>query len=288
MGLWCPPLIHSTKYSVFAFFISATSMKTNLETVRFMLALEKILSIHRDYIYLSKRKRVLLGILVMLEFLLTTPIYLVSMFYIMGERYHKLLWFHYVTSAFLLAIMLNGWSVALFYGPRNGKEWKQMLIYLQRNDRFARYSHVYEKSMKRLKLKCYLILVIFTVLRTVFVIPVGIKENLDKHVAYDWYNLSVYYLVRHWSEYLYLLEVMFCYYLLSILLNLLKHLGTLIKDYDSRGDASKKQLQNYIKMYNDVSECTKLLTLCFGQQVSTNKNTGPVGSLCSIFLLGLS
>lgn len=246
-------------------------MKSEIDVLRFLLALENIMNIHRDYFSLNKRKQIIVALCIILDTVLTSVVFVVcSVHYIEITSNHRSI---LQLMSFLVLYLWFGFLVTLYFGLKHGQGFGKVLKYLNKGHINAQRNLIYTKSLQSLKIKVYITITFFLISRlVVFLIPYKISDVYAYFIRdYDGIYYITYVILRTWTEFRFGLELVFFYSLLSVLSFMVGHLANLVKQCQCCNTQLAKATEKfnaYARMYHELFECSKQLMQCFGSQVS--------------------
>lgn len=243
-------------------------MKSKMEVLKFLFILENLLNIHRNYFRSSRRKRFIIVICIFLDIICSIAFYVLTC-----KQFLRFLAFEpslvYTTLIFLIALMIYGFAVILFFAPMYGREFRRVLVYFRRVYAHAQFYSNLNKSLRNLKRTCYKTMFLFVAVRIFLVVVPAILHIIFSHLTtwiHDLLMYVVFSILRIWVESRFVfITLMFCS-LLSILSYMLRNLLILIKNCKYQ-DQSAESLKKYIEIYHDLLKSSKLLMVCFGLQV---------------------
>lgn len=243
-------------------------MKSQIPVLKFLLDLEHVMNIHRDYFNLSKGKRIIVTLCIVLENFLSAVIITICAGHILTNNYKFISFTNNLI--FLILYMLFGHLITLYLGPKYTESFNKILKVFNKGHILAQRTLVYNKSLRNLKIKVFIVITIYLIARVVIFVLFGaiyhFAENKTE-TMYDISGYSSYIFLRTWADIRYSLEMILFYSLVNILSFMVGHLAFLTKNLDTRTGNVTRQISAFARMYQELYECKRQLMLCFGLQV---------------------
>lgn len=237
----------------------------NFKALKLLCAVEKVFNIHRDYLYLRNRTRFFIKIGIFLEIIISAHFYTISLNFFSSKH-----WFF--LPLFYASIIMNTLSTlqsvlsALYFGPRNGKIFRKLLLGLSLCQEIVKRHPPYIKWSSTLKMKCKLAMFIYAGIRVLLIVVTTRFAYLlnEFDTCFNVLSFISFNIYEKFTENRYVLELLVFYSLLYEIKFMLQAVNALVKDTDTL----ENNLNNVAKVYRQLLDCGRLFKECFGHHVS--------------------
>lgn len=242
----------------------------HFKVIKFLCAIEKAFNIHRDYLFLSKRKRFLTTLIILFDIVISAFIFISNVKFI--TRLFVAYPVHFI-GIIVSHVMfgVNNLLVMIYFAPMFGSYFKNLLSSLYSCHEIVKCHPPYTTRLNKLKIHSVVAAIVLAVVRVIFSTSLLSYTFFDSRYRHlNPFPFIFFEVFETCAEARFALGSLMFYFLLAILRSILQSVTALLRELVNTGPFENlATLNSLATVYRQGLESSRQLKACFGRQVNT-------------------
>lgn len=238
----------------------------NFKAVKLLCKAEHILNIHRDYLFMTRKKRISITCIILLDVIICITICIDNLKIItksLGDISQLSL--YYSTVVFHILHVFQNVLIVLYFGPRFGGNFKELLSILSHSHHSVQHYAPYRRVLEQLNIRYLCAIFVLGIVRILIMAQVVANIMNNNRASFSSF---IFLFMRTLFQVRYLMGILLYCCLLDIIRSILQTVRELVREA-SNDSSLQDNVDNFVSVYRHLLDSRQQLKKCLGHQVST-------------------